>query len=86
VCSPENFVEGCTAAAARHVDLALATVRGVLRLRDRTGGSLGTCRGGAMIVLKILVAWTFASVVTGLAVAPTLSRRLRGLKVPREDE
>jgi hypothetical protein len=86
VCSPENYVEGRAAAAARHVDLALATARGVLRLRDRTGVSLGICRGGAMIVLKILVAWIIASVVTGLAVAPTLSRRLRGIKVPRENE
>jgi hypothetical protein len=39
-----------------------------------------------MIVLKILATWTVVSVVAGLAVAPALSRRLRGIKPSREDE
>jgi hypothetical protein len=73
-------------AAARHVGLALATAREVRRLRDRTGVSLETCRGDAMIVLKILATWTAVSVVAGLALAPALSRRLRGIKFSREDE
>jgi hypothetical protein len=75
-----------TAAAARHVGLALATAREVRRLRDRTGVSLETCRGDAMIVLKILATWTVVSVVASLVVAPALSRRLRGIKSSREDE
>jgi hypothetical protein len=86
VCSMENYVGRRTAAAARHVDLAMATARGGLRLYDRAGVSLENCRGGAMIIFKILAAWTIASVVTGFAVAPALSRRLRGVKFPREDE
>jgi hypothetical protein len=75
-----------TAAAAHHVGLALATAREVRRLRDRTGVSLEICRGDSMIVLKILATWTVVSVVAGLAVAPALSRRLRGIKPSREDE
>jgi hypothetical protein len=39
-----------------------------------------------MIVLKILATWTAVSVVAGLAVAPALSRRLRGIKFSRQDE
>jgi hypothetical protein len=39
-----------------------------------------------MIVLKILATWTVLSVIAGLAVAPALSRRLRSIKFPREDE
>jgi hypothetical protein len=75
-----------TAAAALHVGLAQATTREVRRLRDRTGVSLETCLGGAMIVLKILATWTVVSMIAGLAVAPALSRRLRGIKFSRQDE
>ncbi len=39
-----------------------------------------------MIVLKILAMWAVVSVVAGFAVAPALSRRLRGIKFLREDE
>jgi hypothetical protein len=39
-----------------------------------------------MIILKILATWTAVSVVAGLAVAPALSRRLRGIKFPHEHE
>jgi hypothetical protein len=73
-------------AEARHFGFALATARGVRRLRYHIGVSLETCRGGAMIVLKILATWTVVSMVTGLAIAPALSRRLRGIKFSREDE
>jgi hypothetical protein len=39
-----------------------------------------------MIVLQILAAWTVASVITGLAVAPALSRRLRDIDFRPNDE
>jgi hypothetical protein len=39
-----------------------------------------------MIILQILAAWTLASVLTGLAVAPALSRRLRDVNFRPSDD
>jgi hypothetical protein len=43
-------------------------------------------RGCGMIILKILAAWTLVSVLSSLAIAPALSRRLRDINFPAEDD
>jgi hypothetical protein len=39
--------------------------------------SSGGRRGVVLMILNILAAWTAVSIVTGLAIAPALARRLR---------
>jgi hypothetical protein len=39
-----------------------------------------------LILLKILAAWFAVSIVAGFAIAPALSRRLRDINFPAEDE
>jgi hypothetical protein len=39
-----------------------------------------------LILLKILAAWLAVSIATGFAIAPALSRRLRDINFPTEDE
>ena len=39
-----------------------------------------------LIFLKIVAAWTAISVVAGFAMAPALSRRLRDINFPRDDQ
>jgi hypothetical protein len=43
-------------------------------------------RGCGVIILKILAAWTLVSVFSSFAIAPALSRRLRDINFPAEDE
>ena len=39
-----------------------------------------------LIFLKILAGWTAISVVVSFAMAPALSRRLRDINFPRDEE
>jgi hypothetical protein len=39
-----------------------------------------------VIIIKILAAWTAFSVAFGLAVAPVLSRRMRDMNFPPDEE
>jgi hypothetical protein len=39
-----------------------------------------------MIIIDILAAWTAFSVAFGLAIAPTLSRRVRDMNFPPNDK
>lgn len=45
-----------------------------------------TIQEGALQLLTILGIWTAASVLIGPMIAPVLSRRLRGVNFPIEDE
>jgi len=43
-------------------------------------------RDAGVIIIKILAAWTAFSVALGLAIAPGLSRRIRDMNFPPEDD
>jgi hypothetical protein len=44
------------------------------------------CGDSVLIILEILAAWTVVSIISGFAVAPALSRRLRDSNFPPDDE
>jgi hypothetical protein len=39
-----------------------------------------------ILVLKILAAWTLVSLITSLAIAPALSKRVRDINFPDEEK